>query len=126
MQHKKKIKDYFESIAPTYTKYSKKGFRKWLRLREEIVIKQSFKTLPLGDVLELGSGTGYYSRYIYKQGATSISESILSKIPPCPRKIVPESLTFSSLFIMDSRKSPNCPITPKIILKFKISKIVKL
>ena len=73
MQHKKKIKDYFESIAPTYTKYSKKGFRKWLRLREEIVIKQSFKTLLLGDVLELGSGAGYYSRCIYKKGCNSFT-----------------------------------------------------
>ena len=73
MQQEKKIKDYFDSIAPTYTDYSKKGFRKWLRLREEIVIKRSFKTLPLGDVLELGSGTGYYSRYIYKQGCKSFT-----------------------------------------------------
>jgi 2-polyprenyl-3-methyl-5-hydroxy-6-metoxy-1,4-benzoquinol methylase len=69
----RKIKDYFESVAPIYSNYSKKGFGKWLRLREEIIIKQSLKALPLGDVLELGSGTGYYSRYIYKQGCNSFT-----------------------------------------------------
>ena len=37
----RKIKDYFESVAPIYSNYSKKGFGKWLRLREEIIIKQS-------------------------------------------------------------------------------------
>ena len=29
--------------------------------------------MPLGDVLELGSGTGYYSRYIYEQGCNSLT-----------------------------------------------------
>ena len=32
--------------------------------------------------------------------------SILSRIPPCPGKKVPESFIFASLFIIDSIKSP--------------------
>ena len=40
-------------------------------------------------------------------GETRSKESILSKIPPCPGIIFPESLILRLLFIIDSIKSPN-------------------
>ena len=45
--------------------------------------------------------------------------SILSRIPPCPGKKVPESFIFASLFIIDSIKSPTNAIR-EIKIPYKI------
>src|SRR5699024_2238304 len=42
-----------------------------------------------------------------KIGVADNKESMRSKTPPCPGKIVPESLTPARRFSMDSNKSPN-------------------
>ena len=51
----------------------------------------------------------------YIDGETKIIESNLSKIPPCPFKILLESFIPASRFNKDSKKSPNCPTIPVII-----------
>ena len=43
----------------------------------------------------------------YIKGITKIRPSILSKIPPCPGKILPVSFTFASLLKYENSKSPN-------------------
>ena len=43
----------------------------------------------------------------------SNSESILSNIPPCPGRRVPESLVLVPRFIIDSVRSPNTAVAPK-------------
>ena len=89
-QEDEKIKIYFDSAANIYKNRSKKGLGKWLRQQEATIIKQSLKVELLDDVLELGSGTGYYSRYIYDLGCKSLtcvdfSSRMLKKIdiPGC-------------------------------------------
>ena len=85
-----KIKNYFDSISNTYNNQINKGLGKWIRQQEAAIIKQSLKETLSSDVLELGSGTGYYSRYIYDQGCNSLtcadfSSQMLKKIdiPGC-------------------------------------------
>ena len=63
----------------------------------------------------------YYKLIIQKKisvaGITNSKLSILSKIPPCPGKILPLSLTFKERLINDSHKSPNVENTDTIIAK---------
>ncbi len=47
-------------------------------------------------------------------GTVKSTESIRSKMPPCPGMIFPESLMPVERFIMDSIKSPNVPKTTAI------------
>ena len=49
-------------------------------------------------------------------GATKITPSKRSKIPPWPGTIDPESFTSKVRFIFDSNKSPPCSIIAKIVL----------
>ena len=45
-------------------------------------------------------------------GVANRRASILSKIPPWPGRMVPESLTPDIRFSADSKRSPTCPAAP--------------
>ena len=66
-------KDYFDSIAHLYTSRSKGGLGKWLRSNELVHVKELLGSKPLGHVLELGSGSGYYSRVLNNLGCESLT-----------------------------------------------------
>ena len=65
--------DYFDSIAHLYTSRSKGGLGKWLRSNELVHVKELLGSKPLGHVLELGSGSGYYSRVLNNLGCESLT-----------------------------------------------------
>jgi SAM-dependent methyltransferase len=97
-----KTKDYFESVAHKYLGRSQRGLGKWLRRLEMPIIQQLLGAEFLGDVLELGSGAGYYTHYLKSQGCRSLvcvdfSPSMLEKIdiPECD-KVVADIQTYWS------------------------------
>ena len=72
-------------MAATYTEQSHWGLGKWIRARETEVILQMIGTTTLGDVLELGSGSGYYTRLLNNRGCQRLvyvdfSATMLEKI----------------------------------------------
>ena len=85
-----RTKAYFDSVAPIYTKRSQWGLGKWLRRRETAILLRFLGDGFLGDILELGSGSGYYSHHLQKQGCSSLtcvdfSSAMLEKldVPGC-------------------------------------------
>ncbi|MBI2339900.1 MAG: class I SAM-dependent methyltransferase [Deltaproteobacteria bacterium] len=86
-------KTYFDSVASGYAEKSEGGIWRWLRRREASVIASMIGSGPLGDALELGSGSGYYTRRLSDLGCRSLVavdfspkmvESI--RIPGCVKK----------------------------------------
>lgn len=67
-----RVKTYFNSVAPTYQEASARGPWKWLREREVAAVAQLLGARPTGDVLDLGSGSGYYSRRLFNHACTSL------------------------------------------------------
>ena len=65
-------KTYFEAAASGYTKRSEAGFWGLLRRGEASAISTLIGAGPLGDVLELGCGSGYYTRRLSNQGCKSL------------------------------------------------------
>ena len=62
-----------------------------------------------------------------KHGADNITESNLSKIPPCPGSRLLLSFTPYSRLYADSIKSPNCPITLTTnVIPIATAKLVKI
>jgi 2-polyprenyl-3-methyl-5-hydroxy-6-metoxy-1,4-benzoquinol methylase len=66
-------RDYFDSIADIYTTRSHAGLGKWLRKHELAHVKDFLGSRPLGHVLELGSGSGYYSHILNNLGCESLT-----------------------------------------------------
>jgi len=65
-------KDYFDLVAHIYKRRSQRGLGKWLRQKELPTVKQFLGDSFLGDVLELGCGTGFYSHYLHDQGVNDL------------------------------------------------------
>lgn len=88
-----RIKAYFDSVAPGYIKKSEWKIWRWLRQKEAIAITDLIGSGSLGDVLELGCGTGYYTRRLSQQGcqclvAVDFSPRMIEEyhIPGCVKK----------------------------------------
>jgi len=67
-----RVKAHFDAVAPTYEEQSTRGLWKWLRAREAAAVARLLGTGMMGDVLELGSGSGYYSRRVFGRGWRSL------------------------------------------------------
>jgi len=62
---------------------------RWLRTRERAAVGQAMGDVTDGDVLDLGSGVGYYSRYFLGEGArritaVDISPEMIAALPKGP------------------------------------------
>ncbi|MDP2653364.1 MAG: class I SAM-dependent methyltransferase [Candidatus Omnitrophota bacterium] len=86
------VKAYFDRAAAGYEERSAGWHWRWLRDREFQAVRRMAGEGPLGDVLELGAGTGYYSRRLSEQGCRSltcvdVSARMLDRcaIPACRR-----------------------------------------
>ena len=66
-------RDYFDSIADIYTARSQGGIGKWLRNHELAYVREILGPKPLGHVLELGSGSGYYGHFLNNLGCESLT-----------------------------------------------------
>lgn len=58
---------YFDSVALEYSKRSRGFLWKRVRESESAVMMGMLDGHPLGDVLELGCGSGYYSKLLYER-----------------------------------------------------------
>ena len=67
-----RVKAHFDTVAPTYEEQSSRGLWKWLRDREAAAVAQLLGPGAMGDVLELGSGAGYYGRRVLRRGCRSL------------------------------------------------------
>lgn len=63
---------YFGSRASTYQRASETWPWKWLRNRESDLVLKFLPSVRDRDVLDLGAGSGYYSRLALRQGARSV------------------------------------------------------
>ena len=72
MTDQSRVKSYFDEAAIGYSKRSHRGLWKWLRNNEARVISRLIGGGELGDVLELGSGDGYYANLLSQQGCQSL------------------------------------------------------
>ena len=67
-----RVQAHFDAVAPTYEQRSARGLWKWLRRREAAAVAQLLGPGAMGDVLELGSGSGYYGRRVLHRGCRSL------------------------------------------------------
>lgn len=80
------VKTYFDSKASTYTASSKKLAWKWQRLREGNAIDSMIGDISGQHILDLGCGSGHYTRHCLKRGARKItavdfSPNMVSSLP---------------------------------------------
>ena len=78
-------KDYFDSVAAQYGPKSHKGFWSGIRKKEEKAVFKAVAPTPGTSYLELGCGSGYYTRLISKNSpsllvAVDISQEMLKHL----------------------------------------------
>ena len=57
-----KVRKYFDSRASSYSDDSSRGIWRYIRLRELTSVKEGLKNRKFDSILELGCGSGYYTR----------------------------------------------------------------
>lgn len=82
---KNKTKSYFNSVASNYSKSSSKGFWNLLRRNEKNTILKLIKNKKFKNILELGSGSGFYTKHLLNYSKNNItcvdfSQEMLDKI----------------------------------------------
>jgi len=88
------VKSHFDAVASTYDQQSSRGLWQWLRRREAAAVAQLLGPGMLGDVLELGSGSGYYSRRLLSHASRRLvcvdfSSEMLERcaVPGCTKVV---------------------------------------
>jgi SAM-dependent methyltransferase len=66
------VKKYFQQKASDYSQKQSSWFWQILRCREEISVLDMIGDVVGNDVLELGSGSGYYAQKLIKLGAKNV------------------------------------------------------
>ena len=70
---KNNTKSYFNSVASNYTKSSSKGLWNLLRKNEKKKILDLIKNTKFENILELGSGSGFYTKYLLSYSKNNIT-----------------------------------------------------
>jgi ubiquinone/menaquinone biosynthesis C-methylase UbiE len=86
MSAKSQVASYFDRVAPGYQSASDGPVWGYLRRREAVRLMADIGDVKGLDVLELGSGAGYYTRLLLKHGArhvhaVDISQRMLDELP---------------------------------------------
>lgn len=86
MSAKTRIVSYFDSVASNYQQASEGALWGLVRRREATCLMAQLGDVGGHEVLELGSGAGYYTRLLLRQGAThvhavDVSECMLNELP---------------------------------------------
>ena len=81
----KAVNSYFSNVASDYLSQSQKFPWSFLRNREANIVTKILSNICLNNVLELGSGAGYYTSILKSQGAkyiyaVDLSEAMLGNI----------------------------------------------
>ncbi|MEN8138225.1 MAG: class I SAM-dependent methyltransferase [Bacteroidota bacterium] len=91
----------FNMVAGTYDDFYKTKTGKKIDTEEKQCVKKFLDTIPKGEILELGSGTGHWSKWLSEQGfevlGIDISEKMLEK---AKEKNIPNS-TFKAMNMFD-------------------------
>jgi SAM-dependent methyltransferase len=84
-----RVVEYFSLQAPDYQARSTRFPWGWMRARELTAVRSLLGDIAGADVLELGAGSGFYTRELIRSGArhiwaVDISESMLAALPSGP------------------------------------------
>jgi len=80
---------YFSRCAPDYQAHSARFPWAWLRRRETVAIRSLLGDITGADIVELGSGAGFYTRELVRSGArhvwaVDLSRAMLAALPSGP------------------------------------------
>jgi 2-polyprenyl-3-methyl-5-hydroxy-6-metoxy-1,4-benzoquinol methylase len=84
-----RVREYFSLQAPEYQKRSTGFPWAWVRRRELLAVRSLLGDLAAAEVLELGAGSGFYTRELIRAGAShvwavDVSEAMLATLPGGP------------------------------------------
>ncbi len=79
----------FGKIAGTYDDYYKTGFGKKVDLIEKNIVRHLLSHLPRGKALEIGSGTGHWTKFFKHLGFDIIGVDICDKMIEIAKKKLP-------------------------------------
>ena len=79
----------FDKIAETYDDYYKTDFGKKVDLIEKNIVRHLLSQLPRGKALEIGSGTGHWTKFFKHLGFDIIGVDISDKMLEIARKKLP-------------------------------------